>query len=387
MNRRFLDAVSRANPLLSLSAAGFSNEDTKKLIIATLDPFVSDKAGLEKFALSNLGGEAVSVGKLSTRPQWEAMLQNLVRFRREMWRKDPKAVLAAIAKHAESVDGCCRRFGSMVLLEVPKADLPLEDFAFECFRNIGAVGESSLFPHLTELLEIALLGREQLDGGDNFGDVVRKIERLYPDRNLIAVPPWNLTVSQWRNVAEHHTYEVASDRIVVTSGRAKRVRIELQRDELFAIAQELMARLAVLKSARALCIFDNRTAVISRLPSSILDRRDERTDVLQFATAISTQGFRLDDAEITASSAVFTIVDISGAPDARRRAVHCSQFLANCALSFENREISIIFSPRSGTAPELRFSITREQAVELCKEADPLSKLASVFRVERLPIE
>jgi hypothetical protein len=318
VKKEFVEKLEQHNPLHFLHTSGFNSDDAKRLIIQTLDPYVSDKIGLSRLAVSNLAVEAINVGRLSTRAGWRAMLDGLVGHRAQAWLKDRDAVISVVIENFEAIEASYERFMSVVSLETPLNELELDDFAFECFRNIGTCAESSILPHLRELLGIVRI----LNGttGDaiasmDFGQISQELVHEYLDQDLITPKLWSLTVSQWRNVAQHHSYSVNENRIVIRYGKAPKTKsLSLTRAELHSVAEEIVARVGLLKAARVLSLFDHRLEIEPRLPKNLAHGTCEKTLMLQLAAAISTQGFKIQDAQISNDTAVFVVVDVEVDP-------------------------------------------------------------------------
>lgn len=98
---------------------------------------------------------------------------------------------------------------SLLYLEVDKAELPLEEFRHEVFRNIGAVIESFLFPHLRDLLMQVRLARGTMASYGQvaslkLGNVVNELHDTLGMPDLVAPPPWRIRLNQWRNIGQHH---------------------------------------------------------------------------------------------------------------------------------------------------------------------------------------
>ena len=368
-----------------MHSAGIPINQIKDLVIELLDPYVFDKTFLREYAMTALAAEAVNVGRIVARPDWASMLANLVVFRADVWRANQGGSIDTIVANYDKIEECYERVSSYALMEIPKADLEMREFAFECFRNIGTIAESCIFPHLRELLGLCNRQFSTLAAvhAKDFGEIVRDLGDFYIDKRLIMPAPWGISLSQWRNMAQHHDYKVTDDKISLTYGRGKNSRnISITRDELWAVTNEIFARLRILKSARILFIFDKRDVLGPYFKQC--SNSDLRTEFLHLAASISTQGFKLRNAHVKEEIAEFDVADLSRSEERDQRAIHCSQFLAMFAEWFKGRSISILFSSTESGSPSFRFSITKEQAKLINEGADPLETLAPIFSIEHL---
>jgi hypothetical protein len=221
----------------------------KREIIALLDPYVLDKGLLAERAIDLFSVEAVSVGTLSTRAAWKSLFDFVFSLRREALLVDENEAVAVMTFFQSPIQETQGKFALQVAFEQLKEDMALDEYAFELFRNIGALIESTLQPLLKEFYCLACL----CDGvpvdpkaalQDDFGRVAAALEKLISVKELVAPPPWGLRLNQWRNIAQHHTYKIAGDRIVAEYGRSAPPKtVQLARGELLAVATEVNARL------------------------------------------------------------------------------------------------------------------------------------------------
>lgn len=101
----------------------------------------------------------------------------------------------------------------------------LDEYAFELFRNIGGLIESTLQPYLKEFYCLTCISNgipvsADTAQNEDFGRVIAKLEKMIPLPNLVAPAPWGLRLNQWRNISQHHTYKVVEDKIVAEYGKS-----------------------------------------------------------------------------------------------------------------------------------------------------------------------
>ena len=254
------------------------------------------------------------------------------------------------------------------------------------FRMIGALTESTIQPFIKELYCLATIRSGVPESpsdilGSDFGNVVNQLEKLLSSPAVIAPPPWGIRINQWRNIAQHHSYEVREGAIVVRYGKASSQRqIKLTRNELFVLAKELVRRLGALKSSRELTIANHEDNFRRILPET---PRNDYTAATELGAAFATQGFKLTELDIKENNVVAHIRDVAPT-SGPYRAEHCSQFVLPVGNRFPGRDVIVLFESQ-GHEERWQFSIDAATLGSIARKNNSLSLLAEAVRWERNP--
>lgn len=385
MRKRYLDAVCKFEPFTALYQLGANPESVKEAVVGLLNPYVPDKAKLADSAVSHLAGEAISVGRLCSKPDWKGLLDRCFSIRNAAIAADPKRAFEVMGYFDSMILEAQKSYALLVVFEVPKNDLALDEFAFELLRTIGTLVESNLQPYLKELccLEAVAVGR-MVDPievvSTDFGQICERLGQSEKNVPLLTPQPWQIRVNQWRNIAQHHAFVCDCDSIIVKYGRTRPPKeAALTRPELLMVAQELVGRLGAMKTSRAITHFNHIEQLQSYLPPA---KPHPYNDVTSLAAAFATQGFRLTDLEATDTEVDAVIEDAAPRNDLVRP-IHCSQFVATIAERFPGRSVRIRYfveGRHSWTFGASAADLTRVMCLE-----DPLRELAHVIEFKREP--
>ncbi|MBN2379506.1 hypothetical protein JXM67_06860 [candidate division WOR-3 bacterium] len=185
--------------------------------------------------------------------------------------------------------------------------------------------------------------------------MVRKTD--YP--NLFIPQPWNIRLSQWRNIAYHHSVVIEENNIICSYGTAPNIReIRLTKEELFSVAHNILTIHQCLDLAQGLFFVDNISHIRYYLPPT--DINDVRSEALflHFASGLATQGFEILEFNRNPNEAKLIVKDLSDLdPDNRR--FHASQFLFQVWLFTKSKNVIVEYHEKDNT-PNLLVSTDSE---------------------------
>lgn len=371
------------NPVLGLYELGYTPGDVKELVVETLSPYFRNIELLNSVDVGFLGVTAVNVGMISTDPEQEKILSLAVKHGWNALDKNESDSLTACSFWEPLIQQAMNEFWSLLQLEHRKDDLPLDDFRVEIFRNVGSMIEACLKPamgHLLSQIHVAQgksepwLRISQLD----LGVLVNELHRDFGFPEMTAPSPWGLRLSQWRNIAQHHSSETRGDLIVakVTKSRNDR-EVTLSRADLLVLARRISDTLKSLNTSRLIYMHENGEKLTHSQGSGSL--RHEALK-LQFSAAAATQGFQVDEVEVSDVKARVHIRDLMD-KDWMPRFVHSSQFLCYLWELFRRDNLEICYALRDGTN-RAKSSITAAD-IQLCLESpNPVEALAMAVKFE-----
>ena len=360
MSQRVLSKVSGHNPILELRRQGLTTKEIKDLFIEVLNPYFEHRDALEDL-VTVLAPEAVGVARIQERPEKEELLRTVIGVYRASRLANQSACFESCAFWEQPILDGMSEYWSQYYLELDKAGLPIEEFKYEVFRNIGVITEACLQPILRDLLAQVLITEGKPSSPSaiaelNFGAVVAELYRRPFLREVVASSPWKIPVSQWRNIAQHHKSTIESGSIRGVYGKGKNEKSVLfSRPELFAALTDLHLHWAILRGARTMFLFDNLDkAQVFFGPTRIRD------DVLifQLHSSLATQGFVLVDITRSEGETRAVVKDITD-EDQRSRLAHCSQFVLPIYVHIPNASIVVDYTDKNGT-PVMRFRAKRE---------------------------
>lgn len=376
MRPRFFSKINSSQPFTAALKDGYSPTQIKRGIISLLDPYVFDKKLLAERAIDLFSVDAVSVGRLSTRSDWKSLFDLTFAVRREALLANENEAVAVMTFFQTPIQETQSKFAMQVTFEQIKETMNLDEYAFELFRNIGGIIESTLQPYLKEFYCLICLCKGIPVNPiatlmDDLGKIAADLAKLISAPELIAPAPWRFRLNQWRNIAQHHTYKVVGDRIVAEYGKASPPkRLQLTRDELMEVASEVSTRLAIFKTSRFLCVVNNL-----ELLRPFLANTDEDVSVtcLILSASFATQGFRVVGIDYAEDPVTVRVVD--DAPHiGSQRFIHCSQLLLPIASHFPGRAVEVQLRTPDDK-PQWAFRLEGEQLDRILSDQDPFDAL------------
>ena len=335
--------------------------------------------------MSILAIEAVSVGQLSSRQDWKALLDLCFDLREKAIRANEQQAFEVIGYFEPIIRDAQKSYALLIVFELSKDNLALDEFAFELLRTLGVLIESTLQPYIKELYCLLTISAgdvpdiQAVADGD-FGSICERLETALKDKSLLSPEPWGVRVNQWRNIAQHHSFVVRGDSIVATYGRSQaRKQVCLSRSELLTLAEELVRRLGALKTSRVITAVNHLDRLEAHLPPTAPDQYSHATAL---TASFATQGFRLLQLHIEANRALANIEDMAPT-EGNERPIHCSQFVAAIANRFPHVSVQVQYVARGRHL--WTFEATAEDLDRIMGLDDPLAKLARVVTFRKEP--
>lgn len=341
--------VRQWSRLLDLHSEGYTPEQLKDACTRMLVGVLEDASAADELRRDQLIGEAINLGRIFKDPWATDNFWFCLDLHRRANLLNSEASIAECARWELAIGRGLTHYWSAVQLEQPKGDLALEDFAAEAFRNIGGLLEATTQPLLRELL-----GQLRLTQGKtteniaqlDFGLVVSELESTSGADDLFAPRPWGISLSQWRNIAQHHSFEITGEIIKVRYGKGDRAReIDLSRANLWSLLRLIFRIQSLIKSARTIFVLDHRGSFRDQAPAV-----EERPDALAFgfATVMASQGFEVIFFEAQSERARAVVRDVTEMHPYIRQ-FHASQLVQNLWAATGSTECELEYHQRDGT--------------------------------------
>jgi hypothetical protein len=276
-------------------------------------------------------------------------------------------------------------YWSQYHLELYKADLPIDEFKYEVFRNIGVITEACLQPILRDLLTQLQIANDKASPVSavaemDFGTVVAAVFRYAPVRDLVAPSPWDIRLNHWRNMAQHHKTKVDGSVIRGVYGTGKHAKqVSFSRLELFTVLTDIHLNWAVARGARIMFLFDNFEEARPFFRSTQV--RDDST-LFQLHCNLAAQGFVLVNVTTSGQDTHAVVQDITD-EETRSRLAHCSQFVLPVYLYFPNDWVAVDYLDKQGV-PVMRFRAGRQDLDKVKEGNEPFEYLAEKVAFESL---
>ena len=207
----------------------------------------------------------------------------------------------------------------------------------------------------------------------DLGNIIDQLHRESPNPSFFA--PWGVRLNQWRNIAQHFSATIEGKDIVCRYGRSGNEReITLTRSEMIAVVKRGFDTFSSLRLANRLFFMDNLHAIQADnlLPSDI--RLRPEATILNFVTAMASQGFEVIDFQNDEQGAKVIVRDVSTQNPNQRR-FHTVQFVGLLWCTTRAAVVTVEYHERDGT-PNFRTRATRDIFERIKREGLPGSTIA-----------
>ena len=350
---KVLASVQQFSSLLDLLKAGFTPAEVKEAIITTLRPHFKNQNTLEELAISVLVPEAITLARLKRYPWAFSGYRKCLDIYNSAHVIAGSESLKSCASWETDIQKGLSQYWSAFQLQSSLYALELEEFALESFRAIGMLIEANIKPHLNDLLNQLRIIKPRPDPSAklskmSLGDVVEELINSGDLSELLASPPWHIRLNQWRNIAQHHSFYIESDTVICWYGIEPRVsKICLKKNELKQAIDSICNVFGALKLARTIFFVDNLEKMKPFISESEPNLRAEQV-ILNFVSAVATQGFKVIDISLTDETASAILQDVTDQDPGRRR-FHASQLVYQLWASTERSRVTIEYREKDGT--------------------------------------
>ncbi|MGD9579322.1 MAG: hypothetical protein AB7Y74_13870 [Syntrophorhabdus sp.] len=387
MRGALLDKISEFEDYSELHKQGVPISEIRAAIRDTIEPYLKNKDILKGESVYYLSGEAINVRRITLDSSGPLFLNQILAVYWNAYRQDPEACTDLLAKLDSYVQKGKEKYISISLLERDKTGMDTETLAHEIFQIIGTTIEGPIKPFLDELLCLFHMQDKQYTHANilslTLGKVVNSLFNEAFDQSFLYPGGFGVTLSQWRNIAQHLSFSVAGSEITATYGRRNQQReVTLKHNDLIPLLRQILLRLSVLKAARVLFTWDN----IQLIGPKLVEHTEHPDSLLtDLAATFLTQGFRISRADSSIERLQITLTDLRAKfEDPNVRAIHASQFLAFLSQRVPGKALSIEhLDPHRNKSCE--FSLTRPDAKAVGQSNNPFKELSRLFTFKKGP--
>ena len=295
--KKLLSSIGQLHNIFNAYKDSATPEGIKQGVIVLFSPYFNNKNILERVAVNELIPNAVEYTKLSQ----DKLFLELIRFSVDTHNRaksinNDESIKICAEWMAAIFDGLSV-FWSQFNLEQDKSFLGLEEFTFECLRNIGGAIEGCFKPIAGELLHQAKISigetpkKEDIRALD-LGMLVEELQKVSPNPDFFEIK--DVRLNQWRNIAQHFSFVLDGNVVVCTYGRpGKQKEVRLTKEELFEVTKKAIDVFSCLRLANQLFFFDNIESINAFKLSLPHSKVRQEAIVLNLVSAIASQGFEV----------------------------------------------------------------------------------------------
>ncbi|MBT2786506.1 MULTISPECIES: hypothetical protein [unclassified Halomonas] len=348
-NKNILGGVRAFSPLLQAYEAGYSKEEIKAGILESLEPEFENPEILDRYGIDLWAVESVNVTKVRINGWSSDLYDKSIEVRRSLLASNKNTCAEICSQWEEQIGKALTFYWNAVRFEHHKGNLPIDEYAYELFRNIGALIEGTLQVYLKELLHIASCAQGESTSYSevsslSLGNVVNKLSEKLGDSDIFTLNPWGVPLNQWRNIAQHFSIDTKDSTITCTYGAKNQHFIRLERKELMEVARSVFTLYSAIRTSQTIFFLDNADSLISHCKGS---KRKDVDEQFQFCVGAASQGFEVIDLKVSDEKAYAQFSDATD-EDSLERALHASQFVYQLWEVTRSSVVVIKYDTKSG---------------------------------------
>lgn len=298
-------------------------------------------------------------------PKYLRLIERLLAEYRAARNLDPALFYKYWVDSMEAIHAGTNNMAGVATLQMGKEDLEIDVLVKSYFRDVGDTLEGSLQPLLRLRLGVwERLGKRRQGAADpaamTFGSIVEELLADPQEEEIYRPFPHSVSVSQWRNIANHNSYRIKNGAIVCTYGaKEPKKEICLSFDELLTALLQLGDVFYAHKVAYEFFGVDNAKQLVHLGPELGLSNFSCATTL---AHGLASAGFSVIRAEQGVGIWRFALVD-----KARRAPGEVKIALQNAVWAYVLfvNPVEFFFIIRSGdVAYQLGFLSTLQSTVD-----------------------
>ena len=348
------------NILNDIVSQGYTSDNIKKSVIKTLRDFFENESNLVEFAMT---GDVLQMWGFILSYYYDSSFISNLKFvlghYRRAYAENP---LEVIKIYENTFNYFINRENIMWSVGRNKLDFEntnLHDLTASCMNRIGSSLEINLKSYLIEfyaLLRIIKKSPMEIEKIKefNFGVIVNNILDIYGFDNILKVSPSNLKISDWRNIAYHHTYVIDNNRITCDYGKNKK-QVIIDRSQLINYTHEIVKCTNIFYIAHWIFLFDHLGEIVEKCKRNNLKLINGQDEIWKQSLRISLlgQGYQLlelQTSEMLTNAKLHDMLNTGNLDEdyELRRKIHASQFLYNLWSYFPSKTLSIDYYDKSG---------------------------------------
>lgn len=344
--QKILDGLKNKSPIPVLLENGYTPDSIKAEIIETFKPYFKNLDNLERFAIDSLVSDWINFLRLTINyPGIEKDIELVLKAYNQAKDKDYEQTINILAKMTPLHLEAGNKYWSFLNLEVNKKDLDTYEFAQTSMKDISDIIEGlSKSVYIENVLINKVRRGKPIDIektiNNKLGSIIKDLVSNSEYCSIFIVPSENQTISNWRNIAAHHTYSVIDNLIHCESGEGNsKTLFSLDRDELFRRVNFCMRTTETLNMAHKIFGFDNLPEISQRLDKNKSHPRPE-IGFLMFSSALMSQGFEILNIDYNHDKATLDLFDLTK-NNPRDRGIHSSQLLSQLWLLTVSKHLEI----------------------------------------------
>lgn len=363
--------------LKSISEEGYTSNEIKAAILEILDPFFINKDNLRKnlfdSQILSIFGYVILYGNDNV---FKDSLEEVLQIYRTAFVTDEMLLYEIIFFSSEEFGQKENMMWNVKSNTPNKVSDDIYESTFAYMKHIGDTLELAVKMETQEIYTLLrIIQRKDIDylkiKKVNFGSTINNIIEQGRLLQILKTSPISIKLSDWRNIAYHHTYSIEKNKIICCFGKEKD-KFEVTIDELKEYTSQIIRACNSIDLARRIFLYDNIDK-FSVMASRYIEYKSTDRPIMkisQLKTSLLTQGFLITDYKVDEYVSQVIIQDLKNdgtlnEEELKMRHIHATQFLYSIYTKLPNNVLRIIYS---NAKKEVQFQASVKG--EVCKKVD-----------------
>ncbi len=374
--------------LADIAEQGYSSGDVKETVIQVLRPFFDNDNSLDQYACY---GQLLSIFEFFIRYHYQSEFEQGVKLVLDCYKRANQncnqELWNIISSFYLAIAEDDNKMWSVRHSELDLHNDDMYEKMIQIFQRIGNVLEISVKHIIQEIYALICLQDKGYVDYDkikkqDFGVVINNVLTKGFLQIVLITNPCGMKLSDWRNIAYHHTYSLDSNgNIICIYGKENKKTIVMSMQELESYLHKIIRAANALYVGRCIFLFD----YIENMPNnSELEKVRVRQNLFyeQFEVGLLSQAFKLENVELSEAKIEIDIHDLSAEPEFIDRIIHCSQLLFNTWYIWKRDKVVINYFAKTGKKLGCVF-VEGEVCQEIFEGKKEMEYLAKKFYIKK----
>lgn len=333
---------------------GYSSEDIKGAVIEMLKPYFKNYDMLVQYACDS---SLLNVFEFFVRYHYDdkfksGILEILSCYRKAFDTDKEEFWKILLSTYKQSVENENKIWSVKKRIKARVEGNDLYEKTFELFQHIGNNLEITAKQFVQELYALIRLIYNQETNYEkiikqDFGVIIQNILDKDMFQEIVVMERPNIKLSDWRNIAYHHTYSIKNEKINCVYGKNRDKSFEIDITELERCTHDIIRSCNIMSIAKTIFILDY-TKEVSLVTE--IEEAEVRIPILkeQLDIGLLGQQFEMQEVSLDSDAVSVALYDLQEKVDKKERIIHCSQLLYNVWNVWKKENINIDYIDSSG---------------------------------------
>lgn len=342
--------------LKSLSEEGHTSNEIKAAVLEILEPFFKNKDNLRKnkfdSQILSIFGYVVLYGNDNV---FKNSLEEVLQIYQTAFETDEMSLYEIIFFSSEEFGQKENMMWNVKSNTPNKVSDDIYEATFAYMKHIGDTLELAFKMEIQEICALLrIIQHKDIDYEKikkvNFGSTINNIIEQGRLIQILKTSPISIKLSDWRNIAYHHTYSIEKNKIICFYGKEKN-KFVVSIDELKEYTSQIIRACNSMDLARRIFLYDNIDKFSEVASRYIESESTDRTimKISQLKISLLTQGFLIRDYKVDEYVTQVILQDLRNDgnlndEELKMRHIHAIQFFYIIYMKLPNNILRILYS-------------------------------------------